>query len=83
MKKNILIVILILITIFSMLYAYIKADEATKERMISELARNEALEEKKRGDAIANLAAARAAEAIQAKEEAEKLRNQLADCQSK
>lgn len=83
MKKNILIIILILITSAFMFYAYLKANQAEQSRELSETARNEALMEKERADALADLAMARAAEATKNQAEAEQQRMLLEECQSK
>ncbi len=83
MKKNILIIILVIITTLSFIYAKIKADEATRERMASELARNEALAEKNRADILAKNAQEKAAEALSQADLAAKLSEELQECQSK
>lgn len=83
MKKNLIIIILAIVTVFSMLYAFIKADEADKEQAMAVVAQEKALTEKERADELADLAAKRAAEAIVAQSEAERLSKELKECQSK
>lgn len=83
MKKNLIIIILAITTIFSMLYAFIKADEADKGQAMAVVAQEEALTEKERADELADLASKRAAEAIVAQSEAERLSKELKECQSK
>ncbi|MEP1033332.1 hypothetical protein [Ekhidna sp.] len=80
MAKNVIIVILILITAFSMIYAFIKADEAGKSRIIAEQQRLEA--EKLRDEAVILQLRAQesAAEALRQHQLAEEA---LRDCQSK
>lgn len=80
MKKNILIIILLFTTAFSMVYAFIKADEAEKAMMAAETAQREALAEKERADAQATLAMQAATEARMVQAEAERA---LQECQSK
>lgn len=80
MKKNFLIVVLLIVAGSSVMYAKIKADEATSMAKEVENARNEALAEKERADELASLAQQRAQEAVIKQEEIEAL---LRECQSK
>ena len=80
MKKNTLITILTLTTLFFFAYAFIKADEAEKTAMAAELVQQEALAEKERADVYAKLARMRAAEATMAQAEAERAMEQYLEC---
>lgn len=80
MKKNFLILVLLIITGSSVMYAKIKAAEATSMAKEVENARYEALAEKERADELASLAQQRAQEAVVKQAEVEAL---LRECQSK
>ncbi len=75
--------IMALICLSFMIYAFIKADEAQKQKLSTEIARKEAVEEKKRADALEKLIHARAVEAIKAQSLAEEYKELLKSCQSK
>lgn len=79
MKKNIIIIILIVIAVFTTLYAFIKADEAKKAGMEASLSQQEV--ERMRDQAVALQEAAQesAAEALRQKTLAEQA---LADCEN-
>ncbi len=76
MKKNLIIIILSLITALSITYGYIKAFEAEKNLTV---ARENQLEAERQ----AELATKTAAEAKAAQAEAERIADELEQCQSK
>ena len=80
MKKNILITFLLITTVFSFVYSFIKADEAVKSA-------NEALSAQKEADRLRDEAVSIAERAQEAAAEArmQEMRAQkaLADCQNK
>ncbi|MEQ9468318.1 MAG: hypothetical protein RLN88_12970 [Ekhidna sp.] len=80
MKKNIPIILLSITTLFFLLYAFIKADEAEKAGIMAEEQRWEA--EKLRDQAMALQEAAQEAAAMARQVEAE-ARKALLECQSK
>ena len=80
MKKNILIIILLLISICSVIYAFIKADEASKQAIVANISQSEALAERERADVQAILAIDRAADAAAAQAEAERVMELYMKC---
>lgn len=75
----VVLAIAVLVSLSFLIYSFIKADEAEKEKAAAEIARNEALAEKERADELADLASKRAAEAIKAQDEAEQRRLEAED----
>lgn len=80
MKKNILIIILTVIAIFTVLYAFIKADEAEKARMEAYVAQQEA--EALRDQAVILLKAAKESTAA-VLEQQKRAEEALQDCLNK
>lgn len=78
MKKNLLLVTLLLISIFSMLFAKIKASEATKQREFSATQEQEIMRLKEEAEEHQQRAEVEAAEALKQMQRAEAA---LADCQ--
>ena len=79
MKKNILIIVLSILALFSLLYAFIKADEAAKAAEEARIAEQYLEEQIDLADKQAELAIRSAAEAKAAKMDAARM---LADCKS-
>ncbi len=79
MKKNILIILLIFITVFSMWYASVKAGESEKATAKAQMAQQQSEELKERADTLMQEAENAASEARAAMEEAAKI---IADCES-
>lgn len=80
MKKTIIITILALTTTFSMVYAFIKADEAEKAAVEAQNQRSQVIRLEELAEELKQQALNAAAEARMAQAEAERM---LAECQSK
>ncbi|WP_420318612.1 hypothetical protein [Ekhidna sp.] len=80
MKKNILIILLTIISVLSIVFAFIKADEAEKERMVIVEAMSQTKAEKERADELSKIAQTKAAEATMAKAEAERAMELYLEC---
>lgn len=81
--KNILIIVLVIVSLFLLAYSFIKADEADKARIAADAQRSEV--ERLRDEAVsqANEARLAQAEAESQAERAYELAEELAKCQSK
>lgn len=79
MKKNILIVVLLIISTLLLVYSFIKADEADKERVLAEMKHLEVVELRKENEELQATAQAAAKEA---REQALRAQEALAECQS-
>lgn len=82
MKKNIVIIILILISGTFAVYAQIKASDAAREAMMSELAMKEAEVQRNRAEQAAAEARKAEAEAVALQEYAENCAAELLECKS-
>ena len=80
MKKNILIILLILSNLFFVVYAFIKADEASKSQILANEARAESETLRDEAVMLQQKAQESAAEAMNQMQLAKKA---LEDCQSK
>ena len=83
MKKNILIVLLILVSAFFALFAKIKANEAEKAANEAQVNLVLAQENAQRADIEMEKALHAAADAVRQQHEAERLMAALQECQSK
>lgn len=82
MNKNIIIVILLILTVFFLLYAFIKADEAAKAGVAANMAQKDAIEQSQRAEFEAVRALEAAALAKKNEARAIDLELQLKECQS-
>ena len=80
MKKNILIVILTILAILSVMYAFIKSDEASKAGMEAQVSTEKAEELR---DLVVEMQKAAEESAAMAKEQQSRAEQALADCQNK
>ncbi|MEQ8906460.1 hypothetical protein [Ekhidna sp.] len=82
MKKNVIIVMLLITTACSITFAYFKDYEAEKNAQIAVVAKEEAEKEKERADMQAQFALDRAAEARMAQTEAERVMQLYQECKA-
>ncbi|MEM7298887.1 MAG: hypothetical protein AAF391_11550 [Bacteroidota bacterium] len=82
MKRNIIIVFLLLTTLVFIVFAFIKADEASKLRVIAEQERAAAEELRDEAVSLRDIAQQRAADAIRERSRAEDLAVQLQECKT-
>lgn len=80
MKKNILIGLLALVSVFFVVYANIKANEAEKQRLQAELNIKLAYEQEAKAKAQEQKATEAAAKALIEQKKAENLEEQLKNC---
>lgn len=83
MKKNILIIILGITTIFFLIYAFIKADEATKAAMEAQMERDEAVLLLKQAEELKAEAERQAEKSRRLRAIANELRAALEECKAK
>lgn len=79
MKKNILIFILLIVSTLLIVFSFIKADEADKERVLAEMKHMEVVELRKENEELQAMAQDAAEEA---REQALRAEEALAECQS-
>lgn len=82
MNKNIIIIVLAVLFILGLLYAFVKADEAEKSRVEAEAQMNLGIELQKQLDALKQNALEAATEAKRQEALALSYADQLAKCQS-
>lgn len=82
MKKNIVIILLLLISSFLFVFSFIKANDASRESIMANHAMEEAVAQRQKAEENADQALKAQAEALILKEYAENCAAELLECKS-